>query len=168
MATAHKSDSVAPIPEIPAEIARLLTNVDAVATAEEFEALAGALGIDDTDVISPWRVIKDKDELINRPFYIRDWKFSDSKKFIGSFVVIYGVTYDTGEMFIITDGSTGIHNKIVDVMEKRALNPKTEGVTGFLKIANGLRRSDYWIDAFGKITDDESARVSTGSTYYLS
>lgn len=161
MARNTESD-VAVVAEFPAELEEMINNIDAPVTADALEALAGSLGVDDTAVISPWRVVN-KSELVNRPFYIRAWKFSNSDQFIGDFVIVYAVTYDSGEMVIFTDGSTGVCEQIRRVQESRG----PEGVQGFLKVPNGLRESTYMIDSTGRPTRNADDKAGMGTTYYF-
>lgn len=156
-------------PELPVELVRMLENPDSIATAEQLEALAAAMGIDDTDVISPWVQVKDKEELINRPFYIRRWKTLQSKDFIGNeFVVVFAVTYD-GHMIVFSDGSAGIARQLKEVSTKRfKLGIYVDPDGGeFLRVPNGLRMSEYDVDRNGNVTRDASEKFSTGRTFYL-
>jgi len=159
---------VAAIPELPTELLSLLNNRDDVATAETFEALAAAAGIDDTDVISAW-VKVDKSELVNRPLYIRYWKILDSRDFIGNdYVVVFAVTYD-GQNVFFSDGSQGIARQLKEVTDKRLRSGRyDDDASGeFLKIPNGLRMSEYDLDRNGNVTRDPSEKFSTGRTFYL-
>jgi hypothetical protein len=166
MATKNDNTAITPANEFPAELAELLNNIDSAVTADQLEAMAAALAIDDTAAISPWR-IADKAELVNRPFYVRSWKFAESDQFIGDFVILYLVTYDSDEMLIITDGSTGLCEQVRKIQTERREKFGPDAPVGFLKAANGLRVSEYMVDASGKPTKNRDEKVSTAKTYYF-
>lgn len=165
MATKN-NDAALATPEFPAELVELIENIDAPMTAEQLEAMAAALNIDDTAVITPWR-IAEKSELVNRPFYVKSWKFSNSDQFIGDFVILYVVTYDSDEMLIITDGSTGLCEQVRNVQTKRREQFGPDAPVGFLKVPNGLRVSEYWLDENNRPTKVLEEKRSTGRTYYF-
>lgn len=155
-------------PELPAELMRVLNDVDAIVSADVLEELARAAGIDDTDVISPWSRVE-KSDLVNRPFYIRQWKILESKDFIGNeFVVVFAVTYD-GSMVIFSDGGQGVAKQLRGVTERRFASGSYAFDNGgeFLRVPNGLRVSEYDLDKNGNVTKDASQKFSTGTTYYL-
>jgi hypothetical protein len=141
MATKNDNTAITPANEFPAELAELLNNIDSAVTADQLEAMAAALAIDDTAAISPWR-IADKAELVNRPFYVRSWKFAESDQFIGDFVI-----------------------RKIQTERREKFGP--DAPVGFLKAANGLRVSEYMVDASGKPTKNRDEKVSTAKTYYF-
>ena len=137
-------------------------------TPRTFEEWIATTGLDAADLEfqgSPYNLLTDKGILINRPFGIRAWKFSLGN--FGPFVIAYCVAADSNEMFILTDGSTGIYRQLEEVTEKRE-NFNHPSPQAGLVIRNGLRVSEYGLteeNVVVKLNDPASVRVA--KTYYL-
>lgn len=107
-----------------------------------------------------------KDRLIKVPLAVLSWDFNKgeygnpedgSDEFVSAMVVT-----QTGEKFVINDGSTGIRKQLQEYT-------KRTGRQSNMVVRNGLRKSDYFID---KETGIPVARGYTGPkepahTYYL-
>lgn len=135
------------------EIVSVKDSINDVMTFDEAIA-AGGIPLEDTIVvINPYTVLnKDKDALLNKPFFIRMVKFTVDTDTGAEYAVFYAVTRDN-EMFVVTDGSTGIHKQLISLVERYQRD------YSFL-IANGLRKSDY------KIESGEN-KGKPATTYYL-
>lgn len=141
-------------------------------TLDETMAMLSQLGIQVSDVRDAseeigdgWRVLDDKDDLINVPFLIVDYRFADGK-FIDAvtkekrqFVLLRVVTREAVESggktgkWIVTDGSTGIMKQIGEWVERQNIDLKADTVPALM--CKGLTRSDYE-NEFGP-----------GTTYYI-
>lgn len=101
-----------------------------------------------------------KDSLIGTPLFLVQWKFTDSKEYVGSeFVSVHLVTED-GRKWILNDGSTGICAQLRRVTARRLREGKSNPQSA-LRVKNGLRKSEY-------PTEDAKGNKITGTTYYLS
>lgn len=119
------------------EIAKI--DNDELNAVRTFDELIASTGIPEADlvvIVNPYTVLnKDKDALLNKPFFIRHVRFTADKQTGAPFCVFYAVTKDN-EMFVVTDGSTGIYAQLQKITEDY-------GRQGNFLIANGLRKSDY-------------------------
>ena len=135
------------------ELVSVKESINDVMTFDEAIAASGLRVEDTIVVINPYTVInKDKDALLNKPFFIRMVRFAIDEETGAEYAVFYAVTRDN-EMYVVTDGSTGIHQQLLKLVDKYDRDHS------FL-IANGLRKSDY------KIADGEN-KGKPATTYYL-
>lgn len=103
---------------------------------------AGVQVTDISDYGDGFAVVR-KEELVNAPFVIVDYKFADGD-FGTPFAILRVVTKD-GRKAIFTDGSTGVRAQMQD-LDKR-------GISGGVLVKNGLTVSEYeYIDAEGNKT----------------
>jgi hypothetical protein len=121
---------------------------------DALQLLASALGGEniataDSTLGDGFAVIDNKDRLIGLPFLLLNWQESLGDH--GPFTIARGVTRD-GFKFVMTDGSTGIHEQL------QAYTGKTGKSAGLL-CRHGLRRSDY--------TYDDNGTDKDASTYYI-
>jgi len=128
-----------------------------------------ALGVSDLEALtwddSPWTVLEDKAKLIGKKFLAVQWKFHESKEYVGSeYVSVYVITSDSidGKFhFIVNDGSTGICQQLRNLTDTRTDKGHPTPSSGAL-VKNGLKLSEYdRVDAKGTV-------IGKGKTYYLS
>lgn len=130
-------------------------------TVQETVDMLAALGIEVADVLDAseqigdgWHVLDDKDQLINVPFVITDYKFAEGRftdKKTGEktqFVILRVVTREalttagkTGK-WIVTDGSTGIKDQMGEWVTKKGIDLDADKVPALF--CQGLTRSDYF------------------------
>lgn len=112
---------------------------------------SGMVQSDAADLIGDgFESLDNKDLLINVPFVILDYKFSDNGNY-GEFVIIRLMTQDNRK-YRLTDGSTGI---LADIQKLARRN-----VVGNVLCRKGLTVSEYeYIDANNKKTP--------AKTYYI-
>lgn len=128
-----------------------------------------ALGVTDPSGLSwdasPWTLLSDKDKLVGRAFLAVQWKFHQSKEYLGSeYVSVYVITQDSlnGEThFVINDGSTGIARQLRELTDTRELSNHKTPYGGAL-VKGGLKLSEY------DRTDEKGTVIGKGKTYYLS
>lgn len=128
-----------------------------------------ALGVTDPSGLSwdasPWTLLTDKDKLVGRAFLAVQWKFHQSKEYLGSeYVSVYVITQDSlnGEThFVINDGSTGICRQLRELTNAREDNGHKSPYSGAL-VKGGLKLSEY------DRTDEKGTVIGKGKTYYLS
>lgn len=145
----------------------------ALPVAERNEVVSFDDLVDDStiaEIPNPYRVVKNKDELIDQPLYIREavFKSEDYSDYSRPYVILYAVAKDLG-MVIITDGGTGIYNTMVGLVEKRIAEGSSMPAQGFF-FPNGLRKSEYAIDENGKGIDraDKTTKpAGKGVTHYF-
>lgn len=115
---------------------------------------------------SAYRVLAgaQKDELVNRPVGLRAWRFKSGD--IGEYVVVFAVLHGTNEHVIFTDGSTGIYKQLSKVSTDR-LNSNHPAPFEYLKVANGLRVSEYGLNEDNRPAADGEKVVGKGRTFYL-
>lgn len=122
-------------------------------TPENLEQYFAAQGIEITDQSafgSGFTLLKEKDQLVSKPFIIVEWRFSlgDHGEFVSALVMT-----NSGDKFVINDGSTGIYAQL------RSITDET-GKTHAHVVRNGLVRSDYeYVDNNGE--------KHPATTYYL-
>jgi len=128
-----------------------------------------ALGVTDPSGLSwdasPWTLLTDKNQLVGRAFLAVQWKFHQSKEYVGSeYVSVYVITQDSlnGEThFVINDGSTGIARQLRDLTDSRLEAGHRTPYSGAL-VKGGLKLSEY------ERTDEKGTVIGKGKTYYLS
>ena len=128
-----------------------------------------ALGVSDQSELdwneSQWKLLEDKSKLIGKKFLAVQWRFQQSKEYLGSeFVSVYLITADTidGEnTFVINDGSTGICQQLRTLTDTRLEAGHKTPQSGAL-VKGGLKLSEY------DRTDEKGTVIGKGKTYYLS
>lgn len=128
-----------------------------------------ALGVSDQSELdwneSQWKLLDDKSKLIGKKFLAVQWRFQQSKEYVGSeFVSVYLITADTidGEnTFVINDGSTGICQQLRTLTDTRTEAGHKTPQSGAL-VKGGLKLSEY------DRTDEKGTVIGKGKTYYLS
>lgn len=147
-------------------------NNDDVNAVITFDDALSQSGFNEEDVLviaSPYRVLKgdEKAELVGVPFYMRSWRFAIDGETERPYVVVHAVT-KANDLVILTDGSTGIFAQLSKLSAERI---KTGHATPFENglVANGLRYSEYMVDADGKPIKAGSGAKPDGKarTYYL-
>lgn len=98
-----------------------------------------------------FKVLQDKNRLVDVPFIILGFRFHDGEN--GEFAIAHVVT-ESNEKLILTDGGSGIRDQL-----KRYAG---HGVESGLMVPRGLIRSDY------KYDDPTTGEKRPGTTYYLS
>lgn len=127
-----------------------------------------ALGVSSADELSwndsQWVLLEDKNKLVGKKFLAVQWRFHQSKEYIGSeYVSVYLITADSidGEhTFVINDGSTGICQQLRNLTDMRTDNAHATPSSGAL-VKGGLKLSEY------DRTDEKGTIVGKGKTYYL-
>lgn len=143
--------------------------------AISWDEAVSELGLAEAEMVligSAYVVEKDKDKLLDKPFYIREVRFATDDTTGNEYAVLYCVAKDPeiGQV-ILTDGSTGIYRTINAAVTSRMEAKHTAPYNGFI-IPNGLRKSDYPTDADGKpLTKQQIADGvkpgGKGTTYYF-
>jgi hypothetical protein len=142
------------------------TELNSITTIED---AIQALGVTDPSGLSwdasPWTLLTDKDKLVGRAFLAVQWKFHQSKEYLGSeYVSVYVITQDSlnGEThFVINDGSTGIARQLRELTDNR-VDAKHKTPYGGALVKGGLKLSEY------DRTDEKGTIIGKGRTYYLS
>jgi hypothetical protein len=130
---------------------------------ENFDEVRDLLSDPEADflVLDDYQKLDDKSGLVNVPFFVNRWWFTDSDQFgqDGQFAVMRVITSrpimtPAGETdkVVITDGSTGIYSQL------RRITTKT-GKTAALMVRHGLRVSEY--------TADTDQGPKQAKTFYL-
>lgn len=130
-------------------LARKIPDVQRLETFEEVARSlveSGAALVDTADLADGYTLLKDKDQLVGSEFIITGHHVKISEEFSAEYSIIRLITKATNSRVVITDGSTGIHQQLLDVPEDT-----------FVYCRNGLLRSDY------PANDTRPA----GTTYYL-
>lgn len=131
------------------------------------EAMERALAVtDELTLLGSGARVAPKEELINRPFFIRSFRFQESSDYLGTFAIVNLVTKDTDENLIITDGSSGIMAQLEREAERR-LKGSHPTPFEFVLVPNGLRVSEYSIDQNGRPLPKGEKGVGRGRTFYL-
>jgi hypothetical protein len=122
---------------------------DALALLTETYGEAGIVVA--SDVLGDgFAMLTNKDLLIGVTFVAVKWTITMGDH--GEFAVVKLVTID-GKKYVVTDGSTGLHQQLSDFSAKT-------GRYGGLVVKNGLRKSDYTYT-------DENGKETPATTYYL-
>lgn len=119
-------------------------------------AKAKGLAVTDSgdEIGNGFSLLDDKRVLVGKELVIIDWKFTHRSVANGAdedadFVTMLVIT-DTGEKWIVNDGSTGIYKQLSELGDPHVIHA-----------AKGLRVSDY------KYTDDKG-KTSAAATFYIS
>lgn len=141
-------------------------DLDQVVDFDRFFAESGLTEEQFTFQGSSYRVLAgaQKEELVNRPVGLRAWRFKSGD--IGEYVVVYAVLHGTNEHVIFTDGSTGIYRTLSKISTDR-LNSNHPAPFEYLKVPNGLRVSEYGLNAENRPAQDGEEVVGRGRTFYL-
>lgn len=97
-----------------------------------------------------FRLLENKDALIDVPFLIISWDFHNGD--FGEFATVHLVTNED-KKYVINDGSSGIRDQLMSVTSNK-------NVYGPMMVKGGLRRSDYEYE-------DEKGNKTPAKTYYL-
>jgi hypothetical protein len=151
------------------EIAKLdREQINSVVSFDEAIAQANLTEDQLTYVASPYTVLKDreKETLVNVPFFIRGVRFAHDESQDADYAVVYVVSRNN-EMFIFTDGSTGIYKQLLAEVARRA-NDGHPTPAANIMVANGLRVSEYFVnETTGEISQTGGKGFRQGATYYL-
>lgn len=145
--------------------------LNAVLTFDEAVAQSGLSDAEMVVISNPYTVLnKDKDILVDNPFFVKLVRFTRDEETDNPFAILY-VIDRSNQMFVVTDGSTGIFRQSLDIVAQRV---KDEHPTPYQNwvLPNGLRKSEYKLGADNKPLSkaDIAAGVkasSMGATYYL-
>jgi len=161
--TPVKSDEPDTSVEVAREVNRDVYSIDDLHDINSLQDALDLVGdVDDFSEYGTGFVVldkRDKDRLVGVPFVIVEWRFNHSAQYQGDFVSALVVT-ESGEKYVINDGSTGICTQLKSVLERRIKNNRARPNTG-LTVRGGLRRSDY-------DTTDGDGNPIKATTYYLS
>ena len=139
------------------DLASITSIEDAVRILDSYDA-----PIEDfSDYGTGFEILENKDQLVDKPILILEWRFNPSKEFGGEFVSAVVMTRK-GEKFIINDGGTGIARQLRAVTNRRVAKGHPTPTKG-LTVEKGLRKSTYTtvININGEDKEIE------GTTYYL-
>lgn len=140
----------------------------------DFDAAVAQAGLREEDMVliaSPYTVLnQDKDPLLATPFFIRSVRFAEDVESVNengepSQYCVLHVVDRANNMFVVTDGSTGIFKQIMREVEKRIENGHATPTQNFM-VVNGLRKSTYKIGADNKpVAKGKPGRDA--ATYYF-
>ncbi|QWY84662.1 hypothetical protein SEA_BADULIA_9 [Microbacterium phage Badulia] len=123
-------------------------DINSVTSFDEIASSAEAI------VFNPYEVVnQDKDTLIGVPFVIRHGRIGHDDETGNDYAVLYVVDKDN-RMLVVTDGSTGIMQQFLKLVQDH-------GRAGGFLIPNGLRKSEYMYE------DPNTGKKSPAATYYL-
>lgn len=139
-----------------AELQALAEAADPLQMLADLAAAKGKDIKEASEALGDGTVIMPKDSLVNREFYVVDWRFCEGD--MGTFSAVKCMDpfrpADNGRMFVFTDGGTGIHDRLVDYYMKH-------GETGIIHVPHGLSPSTYeW-------SNPETGESGTGTTFYF-
>jgi hypothetical protein len=122
-----------------AEMQALLEASDPLELLAQMAAAKGKAIESATDVLGDGIVVLGKDMLINKEFFVLEWRFCDGD--MGTFSAVKCMDMKApadqpGRIFVFTDGGMGIHDALVDYFMKR-------GDTGIIHAPFGLTPSTY-------------------------
>jgi hypothetical protein len=129
---------------------------DAYALALQYYGEENLVRADET-IGNGFRLLGDKDTLIDTKFIILGWRFNPGD--FGEFVTMMVVTED-GRKFIVNDGSTGINQQL-------ALYTNATGRHGGMLVEHGLTRSDYEYEDNSVLDSEGNPTKRPAKTYYL-
>lgn len=113
---------------------------------------------DGSELGTGWQLLKDKRKLLGRPFMILFWERRIDETTKRAYTTVH-LMENSGERWIINDGSTGIHAQLEKAVEKRHL-AGISPVNGPMRVNNGLRVSDYTVE-------NAQGGEEAASTFYL-
>lgn len=128
-----------------------LREIKSISDALQALSDAGIPVVDSTELGNGFVVIPDKGNLVGVTFVVMGARQTIGDQ--GEFSILYVMT-ENGDKWVVTDGGSGIHRQIGDVIE-------ANGTAAGLLVKGGLVRSDYQY-----VGDDGVGRPAT--TYYLS
>lgn len=129
---------------------------DAYALAVQYYGEENLVSADET-IGNGFRLLADKDTLIDVPFIALGWRFNPGD--FGEFVTMMVVAED-GRKFIVNDGSTG-------VCQQLATYTNATGRHGGMLVKRGLTRSDYEYEDNSVLDADGNPTKRPAHTYYL-
>lgn len=124
------------------ELAGITSFNDALALLNARLAEVGGVIESIADYGTGFSLLKDKGELLGKPFIVLAWFFREGEYGDGGFVSAEIVTED-GRKLVINDGSTGIRDQLVGVTERRRSTGLANETVG-LAVPGGLTKSDYF------------------------
>lgn len=144
--------------------------LDTPLTFEEAWAEISDHGLSENDVVLVTNVYeplgKNKDPLVAKPFVVRSVKFSADKVTGNPFVIMHCIDQQNNR-WLLTDGSSGIY-KQMDAQVAKRMEDGHPYPFNFYVVANGLRKSEFGIDANGSAVPlGDSMAVDRGATYYI-
>jgi hypothetical protein len=142
---------------------RLRTADDPLQALAEIAASLGQEIEDSAAVGSVFKMVNDKTVLVGNPFTVLDWRFCESNEYGGHFSAVRCLDNKSGELFVFTDGGSGIHDRLMAYYMR-------EGRTGIISCEKGLSKSEY-----DRYEDEErtkpligdNGKVLRGTTYYF-
>lgn len=142
------------------------SDLRSIKSASDVQALFDKVGADVeafSDYGSGFTILQDKTRLVGVKFVILEWRFTPSAKFGGDFVSMAVVT-ESGEKWIVNDGSTGISAQLRAITDERIANGRPNPQMA-LRVDGGLRKSTY----SQEYTDDKTGEIKTreATTFYL-
>ena len=129
---------------------------DAYRLAAQYYGEENLVRADET-IGNGFRLLADKDTLIDTPFIALGWRFNPGD--YGEFCTMMVVTED-GRKFIVNDGSTGICQQL-------ATYTNATGRHGGMLVALGLTRSDYEYEDHSMLDSEGNPTKRPAHTYYL-
>lgn len=129
---------------------------DALRLATQYYGEENLVRADET-IGNGFRLLADKDTLIDVPFIALAWRFNPGD--YGEFVTMMVVTQD-GRKFIMNDGSTGISQQL-------ATYTNASGRHGGMIVPRGLTRSDYEYEDHSMLDSEGNPTKRPAHTYYL-
>jgi hypothetical protein len=146
-------------------------DLNSVVTFDEAIAAAGLSEEQMVVVTNPYTVLnKDKDVLVDQPFFVKLIRFTKDAETDNPFAILY-VVDRANQMFVVTDGSTGIFRQALAIVAQRVKDGHPTPFQNWM-IVNGLRKSEYKLGVDNKpLTKEDIANgvkaSSTGVTYYF-
>ena len=130
---------------------------------------AGLTRDDMVTVLNPYEAMnQDKSPLLDVPFMIRHVAFLTDEKTGNDYLNMWVITCND-KLYRVTDGSTGIHKQMLNLVEMRLKSGHNTPYDYFI-VPGGLRSSTFDVAADGKPIkkgDKETKVSSTATTYYL-
>lgn len=129
---------------------------DAYNLAVQYYGQENLVSADET-IGNGFRLLANKDTLIDVPFIALGWRFNPGD--FGEFVTMMVVTED-GRKFIVNDGSTGLCQQL-------ATYTNSTGRHGGMLVKRGLTRSDYEYEDATLLDSEGKPTKRPASTFYL-
>lgn len=129
---------------------------DALRLAAEYYGEENLVSADET-IGNGFRLLANKDTLIDVPFVALAWRFNPGD--FGEFITMMVVT-ETGQKYIVNDGSTGVCSQL-------ATYTNSTGRHGGMIVKRGLTRSDYEYEDNSVLDSEGNPTKRPASTYYL-
>lgn len=146
----------------------ILSDADlrSIKSAADVQALFDRVGAEAesfADYGSGFTILTSKDRLVGVRFVILEWRFTPSAKYGSDFASMAVVT-ESGEKWIVNDGSTGICSQLRAITDERIVNGRPNPQMA-LRVDGGLRKSTY----SQEYTDEKTGELKTreAATFYL-